>query len=149
MLSSAICYYAWIPLIDTYLDTTWTPIWTPKFHGQHLIFRTNAYTTKPEPVNFLLGSKPIYGNLYFNRNGGLTKGTSHHLHRRRYRKKHAQNDSKTGNFQKQMDCRTHSCEKASTTWPENVAKLAGAWKDLPSAEKIRRGMGKHARRESV
>jgi hypothetical protein len=40
-------------------------------------------------------------------------------------------------------------EKASTTWPENVVKLAGAWKDLPTAEQIRRGMGKDARRESV
>lgn len=26
-------------------------------------------------------------------------------------------------------------EKTSTTWPENVRKLAGAWKDLPSARK--------------
>jgi hypothetical protein len=40
-------------------------------------------------------------------------------------------------------------EKASTTWPENVVKLAGAWKDLPTAEEIRRGIGKDARRESV
>jgi len=40
-------------------------------------------------------------------------------------------------------------EKAATTWPENVVKLAGAWKDLPAAEQIRKGMGKDARRESV
>lgn len=40
-------------------------------------------------------------------------------------------------------------EKAATTWPEKVAKLAGAWKDLPTAEQIRRGMGKDARRESA
>jgi hypothetical protein len=40
-------------------------------------------------------------------------------------------------------------EKASTTWPENVVKLAGAWKDLPTAEQIRKQMGKDARRESV
>ena len=38
-------------------------------------------------------------------------------------------------------------EKASTTWPENVVKLAGAWKDLPTAEEIRKGMGKDADRE--
>ena len=31
-------------------------------------------------------------------------------------------------------------EKASTTWPENVAELAGAWKDLPTAEQIREGL---------
>jgi hypothetical protein len=40
-------------------------------------------------------------------------------------------------------------EKASTTWPDNVAKLAGSWKDLPTAEEIRRAMGKDARREVV
>jgi hypothetical protein len=40
-------------------------------------------------------------------------------------------------------------EKASATWPENVVKLAGAWKDLPTAEEIRKEMGKDARRESV
>jgi hypothetical protein len=38
-------------------------------------------------------------------------------------------------------------EKASTTWPENVVNLAGAWKDLPSAEEIRREVGKDLRRE--
>jgi len=40
-------------------------------------------------------------------------------------------------------------EKASTTWPENVVNLAGAWKDLPTAEEIRREMGKDAPRESA
>jgi hypothetical protein len=40
-------------------------------------------------------------------------------------------------------------EKTATTWPENVAKLAGAWKDMPTAEQIRKGIGKDARRESV
>jgi hypothetical protein len=40
-------------------------------------------------------------------------------------------------------------EKAASTWPENVVKLAGAWKDLPTAEQIRKGMGKDACRESV
>jgi len=40
-------------------------------------------------------------------------------------------------------------EKASATWPESVIKLAGAWKDMPTPEEIRKGMGKDARRESV
>jgi hypothetical protein len=40
-------------------------------------------------------------------------------------------------------------EKAATTWPENVVKFAGAWKDPPTAEQIRKRMGKDARRESV
>jgi len=37
-------------------------------------------------------------------------------------------------------------KKAASTWPENVVKLAGAWKDLPTAELIGKGMGKDARR---
>lgn len=40
-------------------------------------------------------------------------------------------------------------EKASTTWPETVVKLAGAWKDLPTAEEIRKKMVKDATREPV
>ena len=58
MLLSAIYYYAWIPLIDTYLDTTWTPIWTPKFHGQHLIFHANVYTSKRALSTFFLAADP-------------------------------------------------------------------------------------------
>ena len=30
-------------------------------------------------------------------------------------------------------------EKTATTWPENVVQLAGAWKDLPTAEEITLG----------
>ena len=40
-------------------------------------------------------------------------------------------------------------EKASTTWPEDVVRLVGAWKDLPTAEQIRSGMGTDAEREPV
>jgi hypothetical protein len=40
-------------------------------------------------------------------------------------------------------------EKASTTWPENVKNLAGAWKDLPSAEDIRSEMGADVERELI
>lgn len=32
-------------------------------------------------------------------------------------------------------------EKTSTTWPEYVVRLAGAWKDLPIAEEIRDQLG--------
>ena len=28
-------------------------------------------------------------------------------------------------------------EKISTSWPENIKKLAGTWKDIPFAEEIR------------
>ena len=28
-------------------------------------------------------------------------------------------------------------EKMSTTWPENVKRLAGAWNDMPTVEEIR------------
>ena len=40
-------------------------------------------------------------------------------------------------------------EKAATTWPENVIRLAGAWKDLPTAEEIRDKMGEDSNRESI
>ncbi|GAB6908968.1 conserved hypothetical protein [Desulfosarcina cetonica] len=40
-------------------------------------------------------------------------------------------------------------EKTATNWPEAVIQLAGAWKDLPTAEEIRKDMGQDASRESV
>ena len=40
-------------------------------------------------------------------------------------------------------------EKTSTTWPESVRKLAGAWKDLPSSESIRSEMGVDTERETI
>ena len=40
-------------------------------------------------------------------------------------------------------------EKTATTWPENVIRLSGAWKDLPTAEEIRDKMGEDSNRESI
>ncbi len=40
-------------------------------------------------------------------------------------------------------------EKTSHTWPDHIFDLAGAWKDLPTAEELRAGMGKDAKRESL
>jgi hypothetical protein len=40
-------------------------------------------------------------------------------------------------------------EKTSNDWPENVKKLAGAWKDLPIAEEIRNNMGNDTDREPI
>jgi hypothetical protein len=40
-------------------------------------------------------------------------------------------------------------EKTATTWPETVVSLAGAWKNLPTAEEIRAKMGKDAARELI
>ena len=40
-------------------------------------------------------------------------------------------------------------EKTSNVWPENVKKLAGAWKDLPVVEEIRNHMGNDADREPI
>jgi hypothetical protein len=40
-------------------------------------------------------------------------------------------------------------EKTATTWPENVTRLAGAWKDMPTADEIRKNMGKDSTRESI
>ena len=40
-------------------------------------------------------------------------------------------------------------QKITTTWPENIVKLAGAWTDLPTAEDIRKNMAADADRESI
>jgi hypothetical protein len=40
-------------------------------------------------------------------------------------------------------------EKTSTSWPEPIIKLAGAWKDLPTAEEISAGMCEDAKREPL
>ena len=40
-------------------------------------------------------------------------------------------------------------QKITTTWPENIVKLAGAWTDLPTAEDIRENMAEDASRESI
>ena len=40
-------------------------------------------------------------------------------------------------------------QKITTTWPENIEKLAGAWTDLPTAEDIRKNMAEDADRESI
>ena len=38
-------------------------------------------------------------------------------------------------------------EKISDEWPESVRSLAGAWRDLPSAEEIREAIGNDIDRE--
>ena len=40
-------------------------------------------------------------------------------------------------------------QKITTTWPENIVKLAGAWIDLPTAEEIRKNLAEDADRESI
>jgi hypothetical protein len=40
-------------------------------------------------------------------------------------------------------------QKITTTWPENIVNLAGAWTDLPTAEEIRKTMAEDADRESI
>jgi hypothetical protein len=40
-------------------------------------------------------------------------------------------------------------EKVATSWPENVAALAGAWSDLPTAEEIRSSAVKDVDREPL
>ena len=40
-------------------------------------------------------------------------------------------------------------EKTTDVWPENIKQLAGAWKDLPSAEEIRKELGQDLERESL
>lgn len=40
-------------------------------------------------------------------------------------------------------------EKTADTWPDHIIELAGAWKDFPTVEDIRFGMGNDARRERL
>ena len=40
-------------------------------------------------------------------------------------------------------------EKTATTWPKTVIEAAGTWKDFPTAEEIRSGLGEDAEREKV
>jgi hypothetical protein len=40
-------------------------------------------------------------------------------------------------------------EKISTTWPESIREIAGAWDDLPTAEEIRADMAKDNEREPI
>ena len=39
--------------------------------------------------------------------------------------------------------------KTSTTWPESVVQMAGAWEDMPEADAIREAMGQDIPRESL
>ena len=40
-------------------------------------------------------------------------------------------------------------EKIADEWPESVKNLAGAWRDLPSVEEIREGLGEDIKREGL
>jgi hypothetical protein len=40
-------------------------------------------------------------------------------------------------------------EKTTDVWPENVKQLAGAWKDLPTADEIRKELSQDLERESL
>ena len=40
-------------------------------------------------------------------------------------------------------------QKTATHWPEHLVALAGAWKDFPTLEKIRKDIGKDNLREML
>jgi len=40
-------------------------------------------------------------------------------------------------------------EKTANSWPDSVIQLAGAWKDMPTAEDIRKNMDRDADREKI
>ena len=40
-------------------------------------------------------------------------------------------------------------EKVVSEWPESIARLAGAWKDLPLAEEDRANLGQDVERETL
>ncbi len=39
-------------------------------------------------------------------------------------------------------------ENTADVWPENIKQLAGTWKDLPTADEIRKDLGQDLERES-
>ncbi|MEX2556674.1 MAG: CopG family transcriptional regulator [Actinomycetota bacterium] len=39
--------------------------------------------------------------------------------------------------------------KLGEDWPESFLSLAGAWKDFPTAEELRKGLGRDARRTKI
>jgi hypothetical protein len=40
-------------------------------------------------------------------------------------------------------------QKTAGTWPQSIAKLAGTWRDIPTADEIRQDMGANVKRESI
>jgi hypothetical protein len=40
-------------------------------------------------------------------------------------------------------------EKTATTWPDSIAKLAGTWKDMATAEELREEAGDDLPRETL
>jgi hypothetical protein len=40
-------------------------------------------------------------------------------------------------------------EKTADAWPEKVRELAGAWRDIPTGDEIRKALGQDAERESL
>ena len=40
-------------------------------------------------------------------------------------------------------------DRANDEWPVSVRQLAGAWKDFPTAEELRRDAGQDAARETI
>jgi hypothetical protein len=47
-----------------------------------------------------------------------------------------------------MDFCSHQ-RKTVSTWPESISELAGAWADMPTAEEIRKKVGRDASREKL
>jgi hypothetical protein len=40
-------------------------------------------------------------------------------------------------------------ERTTRVWPAAVRELAGAWRDFPEAEELRRSQGRDAKREEI
>ena len=40
-------------------------------------------------------------------------------------------------------------EKTANSWPDSVVQVAGSWKDMPTAEVIRKNMGRDVDREKI
>jgi hypothetical protein len=40
-------------------------------------------------------------------------------------------------------------EKTDRVWPDHIRKMAGTWKDLPTAEELRKSLGTDAERATL
>jgi len=40
-------------------------------------------------------------------------------------------------------------EKTYSSWPKSITELSGSWKNMPTAEEIRKDLGADVKRESI
>jgi hypothetical protein len=90
----------------------------------------------------------IYANLYFIWKGGEMMGQITIYLDSETEKKMINTVKKSGKSKSKWVAELIR-EKTAGSWPENIINLAGAWSDLPTAEEIRKNMGRDMKRESI